>query len=117
MRIAAIVCVALAPVTAAADPLPSWNDTEAKDRIIAFVEGVTDPDDAGFVPEGDRIAVFDNDGTLWSEKPVYFQFLFAIDRLKEMAEQDPSVLSSDVLKAAAEGDMDTVAAAGEEGLL
>ena len=65
----------------------------------------------------DRIATFDNDGTLWAEKPVYFQFLFAIDRLKQMADADPSVLSSDVLRAAAEGDLETVMAAGTEGLL
>ncbi len=111
----ALACVLC--VGAQADPLPSWNDTEAKTRIIGFVEEVTDPASADYVTPSDRIAVFDNDGTLWAEQPVYFQFLFALDRLKEMAEADPTVLTSDVLKAAAAGDLDTVSAAGTEGLL
>lgn len=102
---------------ASADPLPSWNDTEAKARIITFVESVTDAGSATYVTPDDRIAVFDNDGTLWGEQPLYFQLLFALDRLKEMAAADPSILASDVLKAADAGDMETVAAAGEEGLL
>ncbi|WP_121065143.1 HAD family hydrolase [Chachezhania antarctica] len=102
---------------ALADPLPSWEDGASKTAIVTFVENVTDPTSDSFVPEASRIATFDNDGTLWAEKPVYFQFLFAIDRLKEMAKADPSVLSSDVLKAAADGDMKTVAASGEKGLL
>jgi phosphoglycolate phosphatase-like HAD superfamily hydrolase len=100
-----------------ADPLPSWADTEARARIVDFVERVTDPASPDYVAPDARVAVFDNDGTLWAEKPVYFQFLFAIDRLREMAAADPSVLSSDVLRAAAAGDMETVAAAGEDGLL
>lgn len=114
---AAFLFVALATPPASADPLPSWNDTGARERIIAFVETVSDPASENFVPDADRIAVFDNDGTLWAEKPVYFQFLFAIDRLKEMAADDPSLLKSDVLKAAAAGDMETVAASGNEGLV
>ncbi|WP_421982989.1 HAD family hydrolase [Roseibium sp.] len=78
---------------------------------------VTDPTSETYVTPADRIAVFDNDGTLWSEQPVYFQLFYALDRLKEMAAKDPSILSSDVLKAAAAGDMETVAKAGEDGLL
>lgn len=100
-----------------ADPLPSWTDTATKAGIIAFVERVTNPDSPDYVTPAARIAVFDNDGTLWAEQPVYFQLLFAIDRLKEMAAADPAVLSSDVLRAAAKGDMETVAASGTEGLL
>ncbi|MEO1115085.1 MAG: HAD family hydrolase [Pseudomonadota bacterium] len=103
--------------SAMADPLPSWQDGETKSRIIDFVTDVTDPGSDTYVTPADRIAVFDNDGTLWAEKPVYFQLLYALDRLKEMAAKDPSVLSSDVLKAAAEGDMDRIAKSGEEGLL
>lgn len=103
--------------SAMADPLPSWQDGETKSRIINFVNDVTDPGSDTYVTPADRIAVFDNDGTLWAEKPVYFQLLYALDRLKEMAAKDPSVLSSDVLKAAAEGDMDRIAQSGEEGLL
>jgi hypothetical protein len=108
---------ALTATAAFADPLPSWNDTEAKARIIAFVDSVTDAEADTYVTPADRIAVFDNDGTLWSEQPVYFQFLFAMDRLGDMAAADPSILTSDALKAAAAGDLKTVAASGEEGLL
>ncbi len=114
---AAIACIALFAMPVFADPLPSWNQDAAKIRIVEFVDAVTDPNSGDFVPVADRIATFDNDGTLWAEKPVYFQFLFAIDRLKQMADADPSVLSSDVLRAAAEGDLETVMAAGTEGLL
>lgn len=109
------LCLAAAPVVA--DPLPSWRAGAAKTRITDFVGRVTDPASPDYVTPAARIAVFDNDGTLWAEKPVYFQFLFAMDRLREMAAADPSVLTTDVLRAAAEGDMETVAAAGEAGLL
>ncbi|WP_299475750.1 HAD family hydrolase [uncultured Roseibium sp.] len=100
-----------------ADPLPSWNEGETKTRLLEFVNRVTEPGSPDFVPTPARVAVFDNDGTLWAEQPVYFQFLYALDRLKEIAAADPSVLNSDVLKAAAQGDLETVAKAGEEGLL
>jgi hypothetical protein len=105
------------PVGAVADPLPSWNDKDAKAAIIEFIEGVTDPASDTFVPEDDRIAVFDNDGTLWSEQPVYFQVLYALDVLREKADADPSILTSDVLRAAAEGDMQGMMAGGMEGLV
>ncbi len=112
----AVVAAAL-PLAALADPLPSWNDTATKARIIAFVDAVTDPDAESFVPEADRIAVFDNDGTLWAEQPLYFQVLYAIDVLREKAAVDPSILTSDVLIAAAEGDMAGMMANGVEGLV
>jgi phosphoglycolate phosphatase-like HAD superfamily hydrolase len=108
---------AVLPLAALADPLPSWNDTAAKARIIDFVGSVTDPASESFVPEDDRIAVFDNDGTLWAEQPVYFQVLYALDVLREKAAADPSILTSDVLTAAAEGDMEGMMANGVEGLL
>src|ERR1700744_4172389 len=76
-------------VRAQTDPLPSWNDTAPKQAIIAFVEKVTKTGSPDFVPVPERIAVFDNDGTLWSEQPVYFQGLFAIDRVKALASQHP----------------------------
>jgi phosphoglycolate phosphatase-like HAD superfamily hydrolase len=120
LRTLALVVVGVGlgtPAGALADPLPSWNDTEAKTAIIAFVEGVTDPSSDSFVPEDDRIAVFDNDGTLWSEQPLYFQALYALDVLREKADADPSILTSDVLKAAAEGDMKGMMAGGTEGLV
>ncbi|MEO0957432.1 MAG: HAD family hydrolase [Pseudomonadota bacterium] len=103
--------------TAGADPLPSWNEGESKARILGFVESVSDPGSSDYVTPADRIAVFDNDGTLWAEQPIYFQFLFALDRLRAMAEEDPSVLTSETLKAAATGDLETLEASGVEGLL
>ncbi|MEM9045141.1 MAG: HAD family hydrolase [Pseudomonadota bacterium] len=104
-------------VTAQADPLPSWQSGETKSRIIEFVDAVTDPNSADFVPQKDRIATFDNDGNLWAEKPFYFQFLFAMDELAKRAEEDPTILTSDVLKAAAAGDMKGALSNGTEGLL
>jgi phosphoglycolate phosphatase-like HAD superfamily hydrolase len=84
-----ILTVLLSCVTFAADPLPSWNDGPAKQSIIAFVEKVTTPDSPDFVPVPERIAVYDNDGTLWSEQPVPVQFYFVADRVKALAPQHP----------------------------
>lgn len=100
-----------------ADPLPSWNDTESKTRIVEFVEAVTDPASEQFVPVADRIATFDNDGTLWGEKPAYFQLFFAIYAVGEMAKENPDLLTSDTLKAAADGDVQAVLEGGEEALI
>ncbi|MEM8730719.1 MAG: HAD family hydrolase [Pseudomonadota bacterium] len=97
-----------------ADPLPSWTEGAARDRIVAFVEAVTDPASDDFVPVAERIAVFDNDGTLWAEQPVYFQLIYALDVLTAA---DPSTLDSDLLKSAAAGDLETVLDGGEEALL
>ncbi|MEY2983986.1 MAG: hypothetical protein RLZZ568_603 [Cyanobacteriota bacterium] len=72
-----------------ADPLPSWNDGQPKQTIIDFVQAVTDPDSANYLPIGDRLAVFDNDGTLWLEKPVYIQLAFILDQVKILAPQHP----------------------------
>lgn len=101
---------------AAADPLPSWNDTATKAAIIAFVDSVTDRASPDYIAAEDRIAVFDNDGTLWAEQPVYFQLLYALDRLREKAEQNPSILTSDALRAAAAGDLAALMAGGEAAL-
>src|SRR5690242_14046721 len=73
----------------AQDPLPSWNDTAPKKAIIAFVEKVTKEGSPDFVRPEERITTFDNDGTLWAEKPIYFQFQFAIDRVKALASRHP----------------------------
>lgn len=100
-----------------ADPLPSWSDGTAKRRIIDFVASVTNPGAATYVAADNRIAVFDNDGTLWAEQPLYFQALYAIDRLAERAESDSSILTSDTLRAAANGDLTGALAGGTEGLL
>lgn len=114
-RIAFLTAVFFA-TSALSDPLPSWRATEAKTRIIAFVDSVTDPESTGYVTPSARIAVFDNDGTLWAEQPVYFQLVYALDRLREKAEADPSVLISDALKAGAEGDIEGILASGVDGL-
>ena len=100
-----------------ADPLPSWSETDTKQAIINFVERVTDPTSPDYVTAEDRVAVFDNDGTLWSEQPVYFQLAYALYSLEKKAASDPSILTSDTLRAAASGDVETVIASGSEGLL
>ena len=116
LRAAVLVALAVAG-PALADPLPSWNAGPAKARIIAFVEAVTTPGGAEYVIPEERIAVFDNDGTLWAEQPVYFQLLFAMDRIAGMAKADPSILTSEALKAAAKGDVKAALAGGEEAII
>jgi len=100
-----------------ADPLPSWNEGTAKQSILDFVARVSDSASPDFVPAAERIATFDNDGTLWSEKPVYFQLLFAIDRVKAMAAEHPEWKDKQPFKGVLEGDLAAVAATGEHGLL
>jgi len=112
------VVLALAMAAArAADPLPSWNDGPSKAAIVAFVEKVTKQGSPEFVPEAERIATFDNDGTLWAEQPMYFQLFFALDRVKALAPKHPEWKSTQPFKAALDGDMKTLAASGEKGLL
>jgi hypothetical protein len=77
------------PAFAQIDPLPSWNDTPAKQAIIQFVDRVVLADSADFVAPSDRIATFDNDGTLWVEQPMYVQIAFALDRVKALAPMHP----------------------------
>ena len=79
------------PKTVTSDPLPSWNEGVAKQAILDFVTKTTTDSSSGFIPVADRIACFDNDGTLWSEHPMYFQLYFAIDRIKAMAPQHPGM--------------------------
>lgn len=107
----------MAPLALSADPLPSWGTSEAKDRIVEFVEAVTDPNGVDYVTPAERIAVFDNDGTLWAEQPVYFQLTFAMDRLADLAQADPSILTSPTLEAAAKGDLQAVAEGGHDALI
>ncbi|MFF0923182.1 HAD family hydrolase [Rhizobium leguminosarum] len=102
---------------AQSDPLPSWNDTAPKAAIIAFVEKVTKENTPDFVPEPERIAVFDNDGTLWTEHPMYVQLAFALDRVRTMAPEHPEWKDTQPFKAALEGDMKALAASGEKGLV
>jgi phosphoglycolate phosphatase-like HAD superfamily hydrolase len=100
-----------------ADPLPSWNDGEAKRAILEFVTNVTQEGSPGFVPIPERIATFDNDGTLWVEQPIYTQVAFALDRVRAMAPQHPEWKLRQPFKGVLDGDMKAVAASGERGLL
>src|SRR5262245_8113761 len=110
--------LAFAPVAIAADdPLPSWNDGSVKRAIVDFVQRVTTPGGKDFVPEPERIATFDNDGTLWAEQPVYFQFAFVSDRIKALAPQHPDWQTTQPYQAILEGDRKALAASGEKGLL
>jgi phosphoglycolate phosphatase-like HAD superfamily hydrolase len=101
------------PTASAADPLPSWNNGPAKQAIEAFVHDVTAPGPR-FVPPAARVAVFDNDGTLWAEQPLYFELAFALDRAKAMAAKDPTLLQKPAFKAAASGDPAALAALSQK---
>ena len=102
---------------AAPDPLPSWNDTAAKKAIIAFVEKVTEPRSPDFVPAAERIATFDNDGTLWAEQPIYFQVQFAFDRVKALASQHPEWKDKEPFNHLLAGDTKAFAAGGDKSLM
>ncbi len=102
---------------AQSDPLPSWNDGATKQSIINFVARVTTQGGTDFVPEAERIAVFDNDGTLWIEQPMYVQFAFVFDRVKVLAPQNPDWKTKQPFKAILDGDMKALAASGEKGLV
>lgn len=99
------------------DPLPSWHEGATKTSIIDFVQTVTDKSSPDYVLPTERIATFDNDGTLWSERPVYFQLYFVIDRVKQLAPQHPEWQTTQPFKAVLEDDMQALAASGEKGLL
>ena len=117
MRISA-VCVLLALAqSASADPLPSWREGPARTSIIEFVERVTTEGGPDFVRPAERVAVFDNDGTLWSEQPVYFQLAFALDRVKELAPAHPEWKGESPFDAVLRGDTKAVAASGAKGVL
>lgn len=101
----------------AAEPLPAWNDGPSKSAIVSFVEAVTSEGSKDFVAPAERIAVFDNDGTLWSEQPAYFQILFALDEFKRLAPQHPEWAKEPAFKALLDGDKQAFAATGMDGLL
>ncbi|PHS02184.1 MAG: haloacid dehalogenase [Blastopirellula sp.] len=101
----------------AADPLPSWNDGPTKTSILDFVAAVTDKNGKDYVAPAERIATFDNDGTLWIEYPMYTQALFAFDRVKELAPLHPEWKTQQPFKALLEGDMKTVGNSGMQGLM
>jgi phosphoglycolate phosphatase-like HAD superfamily hydrolase len=117
-RVLSIASVLLCVIPAsAADPLPSWNDGKSKKAIIDFVGKNTKEGSPDFVPVAERIAVFDNDGTLWSEQPIYFQFAFAMDRVKALADKHPEWKEKQPFKGVLEGDMKAALASGEKGLV
>ena len=99
-----------------AESLASWNDTGSKSAIVSFVEEVTRENAPNFVRKEERIAVFDNDGTLWSEQPVYFQLFYAIDRVKATAPEHPEWKTEEPFASVLKGDMEGVLKSGEEGL-
>ena len=111
------VAVWSAAAFAQTGPLPSWNDGAVKTSITDFVARVTAQGGADFVPVEQRIAVFDNDGTLWCEQPVYFQVAFAFDRLKAMAPQHPEWKTTQPFKGLLDKNMNALAASGEKGLM
>src|SRR5262249_26315900 len=100
----------------AADPLPSWNDTGPKKAILAFFAKVTKEGSPAFVPVPERIATFDNDGTLWVEQPMYTEIVFCMDRVKALAPKHPEWKEKQPFKAALENDLKTLAEAGGKGL-
>ncbi len=104
-------------VLQAADPLPSWNEGKAKQSIIEFVEKVTKTGSTDFVPVPERIAVFDNDGTLWSEQPMYFQAFFIFDRIKQLAPLHPEWKTREPFAAVLKGDVKFALAGGEQALI
>ena len=106
-----------AQLVLAADPLPSWNETAAKQAIVSFVEKVTKPGSPDFVPVPERIATFDNDGTLWVEQPMYSQLLFALDRVKALAPQHPEWKSKEPFASLLKGDVKGALAGGEHAIV
>ncbi|WP_145244801.1 HAD family hydrolase [Urbifossiella limnaea] len=103
--------------SAPADPLPSWKDTASKGAVLAFVAKTTKAGGPDFVPPAERIAVFDNDGTLWCEQPIVPQLVFALDRVKALAPQHPEWADKEPFKAALAGDVKALAAGGTKGVV
>lgn len=100
-----------------ADPLPSWNTGQAKQSVIDFVRTVTNRSSPEFVPASERVAVFDNDGTLWAEQPLYFQVFFAFDRIKQLAPSHPEWKDKEPFASVLRGDIKGAMAGGEHGLM
>jgi phosphoserine phosphatase len=113
----AAVFTAASLCSAQTDPLPSWNDGAAKSAIVKFVADTTTAGAPGFVPPELRIATFDNDGTLWAEQPIYFQFAFGLDRVKAMAPKHPEWKTTEPYKSLLAGDLKAVLAQGDKAVL
>ena len=117
LKLLLALALSLPLLAQAAEPLPSWNDSPAKKNIIEFVQAVTDQGSKDFVKPEDRIAVFDNDGTLWSEQPMYFELLFALEEVKRTAPQHPEWKTTQPFKAVLENDHKALAATGLDGMM
>jgi hypothetical protein len=115
----ALACMVafIAAKAQAADPLASWNDGPAKKSITEFVAKVTEEGSPDFVPPAERIATFDNDGTLWCEQPMYFQLFFALDRVKALAPQHPEWKTKEPFASLLKGDLKGALAGGERAML
>ena len=113
----ALCIVSLSLSALAADPLSSWNNGKAKQSIVAFVEKVTKEGSPDFIPMAERIATFDNDGTLWAEQPIYFQAFFVLDRIKALAPQHPEWQDKEPFTSLLKGDVKAALAGGEHALL
>ena len=107
----------VAPAFAQSDPLPSWNSGASKQAIVAFVDQITSKDSSKFVPPAERIAVFDNDGTLWAEQPMYFQAFFIFDRVKALASLHPEWKDKEPFASILKGDFKSALSGGEHALL
>src|SRR5258708_35224376 len=105
--------VSLLAQPAVTEPLPSWNDTGPKKAIVTFVERVTKQGSPDFVPPAERIATFDNDGTLWAEQPIYFQLAFALERVKVLAPLHPEWKDKEPFASLLKGDLKGALASGE----
>lgn len=120
-RLLLVICCAVALHVSAnaqsSDPLPSWNEGKAKQSIIEFVTKVSETDSPSFVPPDERIATFDNDGCLWAEQPMYFQLLFAIDRVKALAPHHPEWKEKPPFAALLQNDLKGALAGGERAIL
>ncbi len=116
--LAGLVMLAAPPLAAQSpDPLPTWNNGQSKQAIRAFVRKISKPGTPDFVPPAQRIATFDNDGTLWGEQPFYFQFLFAVDRIKAMAAKRPEWKEKEPFASVLRGDLKAALAGGEHAIL
>jgi phosphoglycolate phosphatase-like HAD superfamily hydrolase len=111
-----LLCLGVSPCLGQ-DPLSAWNDTATKEAIVAFVRRVTTEGSADFVPPAQRIAVFDNDGTLWAEQPMYFQAFFVFDRIKALAPQHPEWKDREPFASVLKGDLKAALAGGDKALL
>ncbi len=117
MRKTAVLCLLFISANIFAEPLPSWSNGKSKQAILQFIKIVTDTESPEFVRKAERIAVFDNDGTLWAEQPLYFQALFIFDRIKELAPAHPEWKTQEPYSSVLKGNVKAALAGGEKALL